>query len=347
MEKYDYIFIQNVPAFYKINLFNVLSEHCKVYVIFLGTTDQAVLNQNESNIHFDYVFLSNKNIDKKKNAIKNLYMISRILLRLKYKHIVYGGWDNFEMILLMSILPRRKNCVISESSIYESCTKGIKGIIKRFIVNRNAHAFVSGIPHKQLFEKLHYKGSIYITDGVGLPARPIVEKKNILTGTTRYLYIGRLIEKKNIRFLISVFNEISKPLTIVGSSALEKEYRQLAKANIQFLGFIENNLLKSVYQSHHCFILPSNIEQWGLVVEEALYYGLPVIVSDMVGCNIDLVENYDSGIIFDHTSKTSLESAIQKMEANYDFYKTQVEKIDFHQRDKDQVKTYLDVLKQQ
>ena len=35
------------------------------------------------------------------------------------------------------------------------------------------------------------------------------------------------------------------------------------------------------------------------------------------------------------------------MEANYDYYKTQVEKIDFHQRDKDQVKTYLDVLKQQ
>lgn len=347
MDKYDYIFIQNVPAFYKINLFNALAEHCRVYVIFLGMTDQAVLNQNEGNIHFDYVFLSNKNIDVKKNIIKNLYVISRILLRLKYKYIVYGGWDNFEMILLMSILPRRKNCVMSESSIYESCTKGIKGIIKRFIVNKNAHAFVSGIPHKQLFEQLHYKGNIHITGGVGLPARPIVEKKNKSIVTTRYLYIGRLIEKKNIRFLISVFNETGKPLTIVGSRALEKKYKQLAKTNIQFLGFIENNLLKSIYQNHHCFVLPSNIEQWGLVVEEALYYGLPVIVSDMVGCNIDLVKNYDSGIIFDHTSKASLENAIQKMEANYDYYKTQVEKIDFHQRDKDQVKTYLDVLKQQ
>lgn len=90
--------------------------------------------------------------------------------------------------------------------------------------------------------------------------------------------------------LIKAFNENGKPLTIIGTGSKEAEYKALAKSNITFLGFVDNNKLKDIYVNCDCFILPSNSEPWGLVVEEALYNGLPVIVSDMVGCNVDMVK---------------------------------------------------------
>uniref|UniRef100_UPI0018F874B6 glycosyltransferase n=1 Tax=Cronobacter malonaticus TaxID=413503 RepID=UPI0018F874B6 len=68
-----------------------------------------------------------------------------------------------------------------------------------------------------------------------------------------------------------------------------------------------------------CFILPSLSEPWGLVVEEALTLGLPVIVSNHVGCDSDLI-NDKNGIVFDVNNEKSFIDALKMMDENYEHY---------------------------
>ena len=305
MTEYDFLFVQNAPAFYKINLFNALSANYRIGVIFLGESEQVVSDKNPMRWKFDAYYLNKNNIDKK------------------------------------------RNCIISESSIYESTTTGINGFLKRLILNRSSHAFVSGLPHKDLLSHLRYRGAIHITGGVGLALRnhkPIQNAGCRKKHPLRYVYTGRIIELKNLKLLIKTFNENCKQLTIIGTGCKETEYKAMAKSNITFLGFIDNSKLKEIYANCDCLILPSYSEVWGLVVEEALYNGLPVIVSDMVGCNVDMVKNYDSGIVFNHQSIDSLQNAIEQMEQNYRYYKNNVMAIDWEKRDKKQIEAFADIL---
>lgn len=349
MKEYDFLFVQNAPAFYKINLFNALSANYRIGVIFLGESEQVVMNKVSMRWEFDAYYLNKNNLDRS-NAIEVLidsWKMSKMIRSVKYRYIIYGGWTNAEFAIMMFLTSRKSNCVISESSIYESKTTGAKGLLKRLILNRNSYAFVSGLPHKDLLSHLKYRGVVHITGGVGLTLRnhkPMPSEGCHERHPLRYVYTGRIIELKNLELLIKAFNENGKQLTIIGTGCKETEYKAMAKSNVTFLGFIDNSKLKEIYANCDCLILPSCSEVWGLVVEEALYNGLPVIVSNMVGCNIDMVRNYDTGVIFNHQSIDSLQKAIEQMEQNYQRYKNNAMAIDWEKRDKKQIEAFTSIL---
>ena len=349
MKEYDILFVQNAPAFYKIKLFNAIAANYRIGVIFLGETKQVVMQKDARLWNFDAYYLNKTDLDKTNviEIIANVLKLWKLIRSVKYRYIVYGGWSNAEFAIMMFLTPRKRNCVISESSIYESATTGIKGFLKGMILNRNYYAFVSGSPHEALLMQLKYNGNVHITGGVGLASRNLKQQHSVQIHekrALRYVYTGRIIELKNLKLLIQAFNENGKHLTIIGTGDKESEYKAEAKPNINFIGFIDNSKLKEIYSNCDCLILPSHSETWGLVVEEALYNGLPVIVSNMVGCNVDMVKTYDTGVVFDHTSIKSLQKAIEKMEQNYQHYKNNALSIDWDKRDREQIEAYTNML---
>ena len=149
---------------------------------------------------------------------------------------------------------------------------------------------------------------------------------------------------KNLSLLISVFNELPNlTLTIIGFGEDEDKLKALAKENIRFLGAIPNKELVEYYRDMDAFVLPSKSEAWGLVVEEALNNGLPVIVSDKVGCRDDFVTK-ETGIVFDHSSPDSLKEAVLKMtDINiFNTLRMGVSHLNFIERGKRQVAAFLD-----
>lgn len=134
-------------------------------------------------------------------------------------------------------------------------------------------------------------------------------------------------------------------MTIVGAGSDEAMLKSMAAPNITFQGFVNNDELGEIYQQHDVFILPSNYEPWGLVVEEALYWGLPVIVSEKVGCGPDMVRAYGSGFFFKHDDEESLAVAIGEMQRCYPDVRKKVLAIDWDKRENDQVEAYLKILK--
>jgi glycosyltransferase involved in cell wall biosynthesis len=322
-----------------------LSKKINIHVIFLALTDQVVISEKfRSEIKFPYHIISNKQIEKR-NIIISMIKVVGLLNKLKFKKIIFGGYDNLETLLLPFFLSKNKNCLQFESSIFESKSTGPIAWVKKIILSRHRAVLPSGEMQCQLLRKLSFSGVIIKTSGVGIFNRIPFDKieKSNFEGNFKYLYVGRLIQKKNLFMLIKIFNENKKPLLIVGDGILSKELRSNANSNITFASFVDNNQISNIYLNNDIFILPSEAEPWGLVVEESVYYHLPVIISSNVGCQNEIVANPQTGLIFESSNEQSLKESIDLIELKFNKYRNNCCSFNFESRDNKQIQAYIDL----
>lgn len=338
--RYDLVYLTNTPSFYKLNLCNEIAKTHSLLLVLYGYGSEAVNAEltEYSHYNFDYYFL-NEGDSNSRSRLKTFIRLLKLMHSIKYEKVIFAGWFSLEYNLFAFLSPKKKNAMVCESSIFDVSLAGLSGLIKRKIIKRMSCALPSGKPHAQLFDVAGFKGRKYITGSVGIFNKP-QRKSKIVHSPLRYIYVGRLVPVKNVELLVEEFNRSRKQLTIVGAGLLEESLKKKAKSNITFTGFINNDKLGDVYQANDVFILPSYYEPWGLVVEEALYWGLPVIVSNRVGSSIDMVKDLKTGVIFDSKDVESLHHAITEMEIHFNEYYDNVRKIDWTQRDKNQVKAY-------
>jgi len=148
-------------------------------------------------------------------------------------------------------------------------------------------------------------------------AREAPELRKVAGLPERYfLYVGRLSPEKNLNVLLTAFacyraNGGTWSLALVGDGpervALERQSRESGiRAHVTFAGLKAARETVPYYAFAGCFVLPSSREPWGLVVNEAMASGLPVIVSNRCGCAEDLVEPGGNGYLFDPASEAEL-----------------------------------------
>jgi glycosyltransferase involved in cell wall biosynthesis len=116
------------------------------------------------------------------------------------------------------------------------------------------------------------------------------------------LTVTRLIPRKQPLALLEAFARLraERPcgLLVVGSGVLEDEMRVRARdiPDVAFAGFLNQSEISRAYACADIFALFSREnETWGLAVNEAMHFGLPVVVSDKVGCSTDLVRDGENG----------------------------------------------------
>ena len=345
MKSYDFIYLTNTPSFYKLNLCNEIAKEHSLLLVLYGYGSEAVnkVLTDDSHFCFDYYFLHTGDAHKRNIGI-TFWRLLKLMRKIKCRKIIYAGWMAPEYNAYAFLSPKSKNVMVCESSILDVSFAGLAGWVKKRIINRMGTALPSGKPHAELFRSIGFKGSLHITGSVGIFNKGARQPDRQPHRPLRYLYVGRLVEAKNIDLLVVEFNRNGKPLTIVGNGVLEQTLKQQARGNITFLGFVENEKLGDIYQEHDVFILPSQYEPWGLVVEEALYWGLPVIASDKVGSATDMVEDLNTGFIFQSGSINGLHNAIVHLEECYTKYKEQVLTIDWPERDRKQVEAYTSLI---
>jgi glycosyltransferase involved in cell wall biosynthesis len=346
-QEYDWIFVSHLPSFYKINLFNEIGKSASVLAIFLGETSQErTADFVKGDKQFDHVFLNAGDFEQR-SRWRSSWRLVCILLKLKYKRISVGGWDLPESWVAIACSRKNVNVITQESSIFESKLSGVKSLLKRLFAKRLGLALVSGLPHARLMRAVGFDGEIVVTGGVGLANRAQRVTRAHKGFSGRFLYVGRLSPEKNLAFLLRVFALPSMAdfhLTLVGNGPEREVLRSLAGRNVTFAGHVPNERIHEIYAENDVFVLPSLSEPWGLVVEEALYYGLPVLASSMVGSVEDLVVNNGAGLVFDPLSESSLQQAIETLGARYEGYACAARAIDFDDRDDKQVNVYVEAL---
>ncbi|MFO1257777.1 MAG: glycosyltransferase [Gammaproteobacteria bacterium] len=340
---FDAVFITNLPAFYKTNLYQAIAERKKIFVIFIGRGSQIRTDDfSGQTIEFPHCFLNDRSYEARV-GIKSMLRLIQVLNGLEFKKIILGGWDLPEYWMTWLFQPKRKLLLALESGIGESKTTGLVAWIKKAFLSRIDGVLASGDPHQALLKTLGYQGMVWLTGGVGLMNQmPILPRS--IGFQNRYLYLGRLSAEKNLDCLINAFNtQREASLTLVGNGPELDRLRAIAGPMIIFQSHVPNHELNVVFQQHDALILPSLREPWGLVVEEALYHGLPVLLSDKVGCR-EWVTTYRCGYLFDPYSANDLLKKMRDLKCNYAELKQNAEDLDFKIFREHQITQYEELL---
>ncbi len=163
-----------------------------------------------------------------------------------------------------------------------------------------------------------------IYNGVDIEQFNKNQKSKIINNKFTILYVGRLIKRKGVKYLIDAFAKLNKEkdcqLVIAGSGNQEEELKKQAKDlnqsdYINFLGPVVHDDLPKIYHKSDVYILPSFNEGMSNTVLEAIASGLPIVATDTGGTK-ELV--YNNGIIIEKGNTGSILNALLKLKADAD-----------------------------
>lgn len=277
---------------------------------------------------YKYKFL--KNVSPFPNVSKFFGLINpEIIDELKngnYDAIWIHGWNSFTNWLAMNTAFKLNISVLfrGETNLLQEASP-VKEFIKKIVFKnpfKKISAFLSigtyntkfyeayGVPEEKIFLVPYtVNNEFFISKAQELSSKKkeLRKKYNIPEESSVILFSGKLIGKKNPFDLLKAFEIVSQAiqcsLVFVGDGELRSQLETYAKnnhiQNVFFIGFRNQTELPELYAMADIFVLPSKFEPWGLVVNEAMCFGLPVIVSDKVGAGGDLVKEGSNGYIYE------------------------------------------------
>jgi glycosyltransferase involved in cell wall biosynthesis len=137
------------------------------------------------------------------------------------------------------------------------------------------------------------------------------------------LFVGRLVPEKGIFDLLEAYAKLERGLrsevglVFAGDGISKEELVQQAKrispGAICFPGFAQREDLAGLYALAETLVLPTHSDPWGLVVNEAMACGLPIVVSSVAGCSADLVEDGWNGYVVPPRDSEKLSVAIDSL----------------------------------
>jgi glycosyltransferase involved in cell wall biosynthesis len=190
-----------------------------------------------------------------------------------------------------------------------------------------------GIPAERIFTMPYCVDNAFFADRArqaqALRAR-LRSDLQLDAGCPVILYASKFEPRKRPRDLLLAYERLvsgsdaaGKPfLLFLGDgelrNSLEAEARSKGLHAVRFLGFRNQSELPAFYDLCDVFVLPSTSEPWGLVVNEVMATGRPVVVSDQVGCARDLVTDGLNGFIFPAGDVDALAEALRRVLADPD-----------------------------
>jgi glycosyltransferase involved in cell wall biosynthesis len=267
--------------------------------------------------HFDLSYFSNDLF----TYIVN-YSFPWRYARAQFDVLISAGWLDFaaQTGLVLSKLLRRKFILWSESTAYEpSWRRSVSAPLVKAIVGGADACIAVGTRSREYLHHLGARDSdtftafstvdVELFQRASQSARVHRASNRDELGIRRshvLLYCGQFIERKGLHVLLDAFASVKRrfddvALVLVGygpaRDLLKAQIARLNLVDVHFIDHVETSEMPRLYALADVFVLPSLEETWGLVVNEAMACGLPVIVTDRVGSSVDLVVDGDNGFV--------------------------------------------------
>lgn len=324
-------------------------------VIHLATTEngRSVLGNADLSEHqYPYEVL----FDDELNKILTRHKITSLLNRVAFHNpkLIYlnGYYDvSYWAVILYAKLRNIKIIIDSESTEASRERVWWKENLKKIIIPRMDGYLCLGTKATEYILKLGVKKEkILSTRNIGIANDKVAllyqkaflikdsKKKQYNLPSLNFIYAGRFTPIKNLLMLIEAFGEATKKFDnqhnwglILSGDGSEKQALKLLVSSknidrITFLPSCEWHEVPARYALADVAILPSLFEPFGFLVNEALVYGMPIIVSNRCGSAFDLVHEGENGYTFDPTKKEELVEKMGKMMNNISEHKIMGEK---------------------
>jgi glycosyltransferase involved in cell wall biosynthesis len=155
-----------------------------------------------------------------------------------------------------------------------------------------------------------------------LPKANARQQLGIAPGSFVFLFAGKYIPKKRPLDLLQAFAGLPNQqlqLVMMGEGQLRGDMEAFITSHqlgdrVRLTGFINQGEVPLYYAAADALVMPSDYgETWGLAVNEAMNFGLPVIASDRTGCHTDLVKPGVNGFVFETGNVAALQGCMQSL----------------------------------
>jgi glycosyltransferase involved in cell wall biosynthesis len=253
-------------------------------------------------------------------AYKLALALMRDVFRNKSELVVIPGYHRLEYwaMLWTCIILRRKRAVFCDSTARDNTKIRSKEMAKSFFFQQCQGFFCYGARSKEYIQSYGIDPELIYSPCQAAALPHAYDAASILRRyraslrrddeSPTFLFVGRLSKEKGLEDLLAAFRSVQQQLPkaklLFAGPGSERDWLQSQAAawglgsTVTFLGNQTAEQIGELLEISTALVLPSRREPWGLVVNEALSYGCPVVVSEVCGCIPELVLNGVTGYAF-------------------------------------------------
>ena len=330
MVKQRILYLTNIPSPYRVEFFNELTKYMDVTVAFelrnAKNRDEAW--QRGENYKFKAVFMKPL-ITRTESAY--CPEVFKLLTEFKNDIIVVGGYATPTGMAAILYLKANKihfylNCdggFISDDSL-------LKKKIKTFFIGSANYYLSTGVGADKYLvyygakkERIyHYSFSSLREEDIEVTAKIKEEKlklRNLLgiCEEKMVVFVGSFIHRKGIDILLKACKDLEDTAVVLVGGSDISAYTDIVsgklKEHIYPVGFKNKEEIKKYYQAADLMVLPTREDIWGLVVNEAMAQGLPIVTTNRCLAGLSLVENDKNGYVVPVEDVNAVKDAIEKV----------------------------------
>ncbi len=336
------VIVTEIIAPYRIPVFNALAmrKEINLHVVFLSENDASLrqwrIYKDEIKFQFE-VLPSWRHRFGKYNVLLNRGMLS-VLNKIRPDVVLCGGynylasWESagWARVHGLPLLLWSESTALDTRRRYhlvEFMKRRFLSLCQAFVVpGRSALHYLKdlAIPDESIFTAPNAVDSQLFAASAADASREPCQVRDRLSLPLRYfLYVGRLVRAKGVFDLVEAYAQLDDEiranigLVFVGDgadrSALIEQASRITPGTIQFPGFVQREGLPEFYALADALIFPTHSDTWGLVVNEAMSCGLPIIATSVAGCVADLVRDGWNGFVVPPQDPSKLAGAIARL----------------------------------
>lgn len=331
------LWLANIPSPYSVSFFNELGRLCELTVLFELS---GASNRDKSWKEYRFINFSGIHLKGKQYASDKAFCpeVTRYLIQ-RYNLIVVSNMPTLTGILSITYM-NIKNIpyVLQGDGGFKKDQKGVREKMKKYLISRAQYYLSTGKDHDEYYiaygadPRLIFRipfTSVYEKDVLAEPIKHSDKQKLreelSIEGEKVILSVGQFIHRKGFDILLKAAKKLGNDVLvyIVGGKPTT-EYRSIIEEgqikNVHFLEFMLREKLHKFYQAADLFVLPTREDIWGLVVNEAMSQGLPVVTTSRCIAGREMIEEGRNGYLVPIEDSDALAEAIRKVlqADNYD-----------------------------
>lgn len=297
------LYFTNIPSPYRVEFFTELNKHVELTVLFDRQKDKERNEKwfEENNYDFDYEFIGNFNPKKVISHIKKNYDV-----------VVIGGYTQKNCMFAIEYMRINKIpfYINADGGFVNPSDNIITKNLKKHFISSADYYLSTGVGTNNYL--IHYgakKENIYIYSFTSLREKELLKKvinykekrkkrKEFGLDYDRlFISVGQFIHRKGYDLLIETVNKYKIKncgFVIIGGGEEKENYKSLLKKyninNIHFIDFLKKDELLEYFKLSDVFIFPTREDIWGLVINEALACGLPIISTKQCLASLELLD---------------------------------------------------------
>lgn len=292
------LYISNIEVPYRSEFFNQLSKKVNLTVLYerrkSSNRDENWTNSVKSNYRIEYL----KGI-KIKNEYSFDFKILKYIFSEQYDKIIIGCYNSPSQILailMMRLL--KKKYILNLDGEYFLDGNNFKRKIKRFLIKGAQEYLIAGEKAGENLSKYVPKERVHPYYFSSLTNKDIQENsknsnKNI---NDKILVVGQFFNYKGLDIALDVAKKMpEKKFEFVGMGNRSQLFRDLVKKleinNVEIIPFLSKDELEQEYINCKMLVLPSRKECWGLVINEAASFGMPIVASSGSGAAVEFLSD--------------------------------------------------------